>query len=275
MAIGESPLKYLELRLRNEPWVAYPKGMRLPRQFASCYPFRGRGLVSRILYWLNKLGIDRLLLKTIDMPSDQSVALFWPASTRSTGRHYGYVVADGAIIEYRKYATTEDEQVALRREVENVKVAAGIANGMFHVPQCLGMAESPKELMARFEALPRQAMSLPVNKQWLDRVLVAQKQIADCGYMHGDFAWHNFKAVGNELWILDWEEMRKGGPLLSDEIALLFGLEYYWRKKPLKDVLETFRKKYEGSAWSDALDAVRDLQARKITMGDILERAFL
>lgn len=268
-------MKYLELRLGNQPWVAYPRGLRFPRQFASCYPFRGRGLVAKILYWLNKVGLDRLLLKAIDLPGDQSVAFFWPAASRSIGRHYGYVVAGGTIVEYRKYATTEEEKIVLRREAENVKVAEDISNGVFRVPHCLGVEETPLCLTAKFEALPKQATSLPVNKQWFDRVLVAQKQIADRGYMHGDFAWHNFKAVGNELWILDWEEMRKGGPRHSDEISLLFGLEYYWRKKPLGDVIEAFRRKYEGAAWSDALEAVCDLRERKITMGDILARAFL
>lgn len=268
-------MKYLELRLRNEPWVAYPKGMRFPQQFASCYPFRGRGLVSYFLYWLNKLHLDGLLLGTIDVPCDEPVALFWPAASRSIGRHYGYVVRDGEIIEYRKYATTEDEKVALRREVENVKAASGIENGLFHVPRCRGIEENQGALMVRFEALPKRAKTLPVDEQWLTRVLAAQRQIASSGYMHGDFVWHNFKAVGDELWILDWEEMRRGGTRLADEIALLFGLEYYWRKKPLEDVMKLFRSRYDGAAWSEAMDAVRDLQIRRITMGDVLARAFL
>ena len=270
-------VKCLELRFGGDVWVRYPERMRFPLAFRKVYPFRGRGIIAGILFALHYLHLDRVFLHAVVQSDDRlnDVALFWPSRRRSVGRYYGYRVRDGKIVAYFKFASTAEEKIKLQRECANVKQIAEIRGRSFNVPQCKGCDVIYGDMCACFDALPEGAANVPVSTYWYERVLNACHQISQAGFMHGDFAWHNFKVVGEELWILDWEEMRKGGPKLSDEISLLFGCEYYWRKKPLKDVLMLFRRKYEGAAWPDALVAVRDLQERKITMGDILGRAFL
>ena len=269
----------LAFEIKGERWVSYPYGLAFPHSFARTYPFRGRGIVSRLLYLLNKLHVDRLLLKKTKAPnlSDElksSVAFFWPSSKRSAGRFYGYRVKDGVVTEYLKLATTEEEKNALWRETENARIAKSLSGRMFFVPGVVGVDASGGTLAVRYEPLPPDATSCPVNGKWIGKVKAALKLISNAGYMHGDFAWHNFKASGEDLWIVDWEEMRQTENCLGDEICLECGLAYYWQRKPIAHVMEMFRSKYgaDETLRAKAWDAVEDLARRKITMGDVLKK---
>jgi len=266
-------MTFFVLKISGETWAAYPKGMRFPRQFAYCYPFRGRGVVAKVLFLLNRLHLDGVLLRSEERACDGSVAYFWPSTKRSAGRFYGYRVAGGKVTEYIKFATTDDEKAALRREAANAVVAQEISHGLFYVPRCIGTEEHDGVLSVRFEPLPRNAVVPPLTADWIARAEDAGRRIRDAGYMHGDFAWHNFKAVDDQLWILDWEEMQKGGPCLSDEISLDFGLKYYWQHVSKERVVREFEERYRGCRWELAKEAVRDLMRRRVTMGDILKEA--
>lgn len=277
--MADSEATNLALEIKGERWVSYPYGLAFPHSFAKAYPFRGRGIVSRLLYLLNKLYVDRLLLKRTKAPnlSDElmsSVAFFWPSSKRSMGRFYGYKITDGTVTEYLKLATTEEEKNSLRREAENARIAKSLSNKMFFVPGVVGMEESGGTLDVRYEPLPFDATACPVNDTWIGKVKVALRMISDAGYSHGDFAWHNFKASGEDLWIVDWEEMRKSENCLVDEICLECGLAYYWQHKPIDKVMEVFRSKYgcKASTRTMAKEAVDDLARRKVTMGDVLKK---
>lgn len=270
----------LALEIKGEKWVSYPYGLAFPRPFAKAYPFRGRGIVSRFLYLLNKLHVDRFLLKRVKAPIipdelKSSVAFFWPSSKRSEGRFYGYRVKDGVITEYLKLATTKKEKNALRREAENARIAKSLSSVVFFVPGVVGMDESGETLAVRYEPLPVDATLCPVNEKWIGKVKAALKLLSDAGYMHGDFAWHNFKTSGEDLWIVDWEEMRQTENCLGDEICLECGLAYYWQHKSIAQVMEMFRFKYgrDASTRAMAKEAVDDLARRKITMGDILKKS--
>ena len=268
----------LALVMEGETWVSYPLGMRFPAWFQRNYPFRGRGIVSRVLYLLNTLRLDSVFLKKVVPPdvSDElrsNVAFFWPSSRRSTVRFYGYRVESGVMTEYLKLATTEAEKKVLLREAENVKTARSISNGSFFVPDLIGIEDSDKILAVRYQSLPSNAKICPIDDRWIGKVKSALKIISGAGYVHGDFAWHNFKAVGDELWILDWEEMQKSENFLSDEICLECGLAHYWRHEPIAQVMDKFRMKYGNDAVTraKAREAVDDLAKREITMGAILK----
>lgn len=270
--------KNLTLEIKGEIWVSYPYGLAFPHSFAHAYPFRGRGIVSRVLYLMNRLHIDRLLLKKTKVPglSDElmsNVAFFWPSSKRSAGRFYGYKVTDGAVTEYLKLATTEEEKNALRREANNVRIAKSLSSKIFFVPGVVGIEESGGTLTVRYEPLPSDAVECPLNEKWIGKVKAAHRVISEAGYSHGDFAWHNFKASGEDLWIVDWEEMRQTKNCLVDEICLECGLAYYWQHKSIAQVMEMFRSKYGCNASTRAMakDAVDDLESRRITMGDLLK----
>ncbi len=274
----DSKTSNLALIMAGEMWVSYPRGMAFPRSFAINYPFRGRGIISRLLCYLNKLHLDCVFLKKVEPPdvSDElksSVAFFWPSSKRSTARFYGYRVKSGAVTEYLKLATTEEEKNVLAREAENVKIAQSISKGAFFVPGVVSIEKFGEVLAVRYQVLPFNAATCPVDDKWIGKVRSALKIISDAGYMHGDFAWHNFKAVGDDLWILDWEEMCKSENPLSDEICLECGLAHYWRHEPIVQVMDKFRMKYGGDAVTraKAREAVDDLAKREITMGAVLK----
>lgn len=267
----------LTLCIGCETWVSYPLGMRFPAWFQRNYPFRGRGIVSRVLYLLNMLRLDRVFLKKVAPPdvSDElrsNAAFFWPSSRRSTVRFYGYRVESGVVTEYLKLATTEAEKKVLLREAENVKTARSISNGSFFVPDLIGIEDSDKILAVRYQSLPSNAKTCPIDDRWIGKVKSALKIISGAGYVHGDFAWHNFKAVGDELWILDWEEMSKELPRLSDAVELETSIAYYWKNAPLENVLRDFDEKYlsDAAVAEDAVLAIKDLRARRISMGNIL-----
>ena len=267
----------LALVMEGETWVSYPLGMRFPAWFQRNYPFRGRGIVSRVLYLLNTLRLDSVFLKKVVPPdvSDElrsNVAFFWPSSRRSTVRFYGYRVESGVMTEYLKLATTEAEKKVLLREAENVKTARSISNGSFFVPDLIGIEDFGRILAVRYQSLPSNAETCPIDDRWIGKVKSALKNISDAGYVHGDFAWHNFKAVGDELWILDWEEMSKELPRLSDAVELETSIAYYWKNAPLENVLRDFDEKYllDAAVAEDAVLAIKDLRARRISMGNIL-----
>lgn len=270
----------LELRVGGEKWVNYPRGITFPRMFASVYPIRGRGVVSKVLYVANKIGLDRLLLDNAEsckLPDGlpENIALFWPAPSRSSGRFYGFVVNDGKVVEFVKFATSEEEKQMLRREAGNTAIAKDIADGLFRVPEVIGQCEDTEMLAVRYQSVPDDAATPPVNAEWIARARDAIKRIAIHGYSHGDFSWHNLKAAGGNLWILDWEELRRGAPQLSDEICFETGLEYYWKHVPLQKVLADFAARYSADEALRQLAklAVDDLHRRRISMGDILKKA--
>lgn len=280
MAVGLKLLN-IEMRIfaiRGELWAAYPAGMRFPDAFARCYPMRGGGKISWILTALNKVHLDWLLTKKYrysdlkQMPplnQDEQVAFFWPAASRSVGRFYGYRVEKGVVTEYWKLATSKEEQQALSREAENTTVAKELAKGAFRVPSCLGTETRDGVLIVRYEALPPDVRAVPLDAQWRNRIACARRIVADAGYQHGDFGWHNLKASGNELWILDWEEMSKKLPRLTDEISFETMAAHYNEGRPLEEVVKALHKRYLGQG-DEVLQAVSSMAKRRIAMGDAL-----
>lgn len=272
-------MKRLELTIRGEKWVSYPVKMRFPKFFLKTYPFRGRGMVSRVLYSLNKLHLDRLLLRStetspfVGIGGDiDDVAFFWPSKTRSTGRFYGYMVDGGRVCEYWKIGVTEDERNRIKREARNSDIAAAFADGVFMVAKCHGVEDSHDLTVARYDPLPEDADWLPTTDESFANVERARLKIEAAGYRHGDFGWHNVKIANGKLWILDWEEMSRDLPKLTDVILLETSYAYYRQRKPLICILEDFTKKYleDKVIASDAIAAVEDLHLRKMSMGDIL-----
>ena len=257
-------MRFLELKVRGERWLAYPCGMRFPRSFRRNYPFRGRSIVAKILYALNRIGLDKMLLPTmnddfLERIGIDDVAYFWPSQKRSTSRFYGYRVDDGTVKEYLKFGQSDAERRILQREAENVSKAFAIPNRDFEVPKCVGMEDRPGCFVVRYESLPETARYLPVAAEWFARVDRARRQIADAGYSHGDFSWHNFKTDGQRLWILDWEEMRSGADELIDRTSLEYGYAIYWQHKPLDLAMKSFDIRRAA--------AVEDLASRGISPG--------
>lgn len=241
--------------------------MRFPKSFRRNYPFRGRGIVAKVLYAINRIGIDKVLLpladdKLLEWIDIDNVAYFWPSSCRSTSRFYGYRVKDGAVVEYLKFGLTDKEKDKLRQEADNVSKALAIADRTFEVPQCIGVEERNGVLVVRYEPLPETATDVPVAVAWYSKVDAVRKQIADAGYSHGDFSWHNFKIDGHKLWILDWEEMREGVDPLVDQTSLEYGYAVYWQHKPMELVMKNFDPK--------RISAVKDLALRGISPGAIM-----
>lgn len=260
-------MRFLELKVRGERWLAYPCGMRFPRSFRSNYPFRGRGIVAKILYVTNRVGVDKVLLPTmkddlLEGMNIDDVAYFWPSRKRSTSRFYGYRVDGASIMEYLKFGQSDAEKRTLRREAENVSKALAIPNRDFEVPQCVGMEDKSGCFVVRYEPLPDAVHDVPVTVDWFARVDKARRQIADAGYSHGDFSWHNFKTDGRRLWILDWEEMRTGADELIDRTSLEYGYAIYWQHKPLDLTMNGFDM--------NRVAAVKDLAARGISPGAMM-----
>ena len=260
-------MRFLELRVRGERWLAYPCGMKFPRSFRRNYPFRGRGIVAKILYAFNRVGVDNVLLHRVEDGllegiGSEDVAYFWPSHKRSTSRFYGYKVDGGAVKEYLKFGQSDAEKRILRHEAENVANALAIPNRDFEVPQCVGMEEKPGCFVVRYEPLPDAVHDVPVTVEWFARVDRARRQIAGAGYSHGDFSWHNFKTDGQRLWILDWEEMRTGVDELIDRTSLEYGYAIHWQHKPLDLVMKGFDM--------NRVAAVKDLAARGISPGAMM-----
>ena len=260
-------MKYIELRIRGERWLAYPLKMRFPRYFSKNYPFRGRGIVAKILYAINHIGIDKMLLnivndKLLDEIDIDNVAFFWPSETRSVSRFYGYRIKNGLVKEYLKFGLTDVEKNILRREADNVSKALAIPNRDFEIPRCNGVEERNGIFVARYEPLPEDALSVSATQEWYARIDKVRKQIAQAGYSHGDFSWHNFKTDGHRLWILDWEEMRKGIDPLIDQTSLEYGYAIYWRHKSIETVMKDFDM--------NRVPAVKDLASRGISPGKLM-----
>lgn len=253
--------------------MAYPFGMRFPHAFRAVYPFRGRGMIARWLYWMNRLRLDQLFLKRVRLEGavfeeTSNVAYFWPSALRSCGRFYGYVVEEGRIVQYLKLATDKINKDLLLHEVESVKIAESISDGLFRVPSCKGVKDCGHILIAKFDPIPNDAVVPPMTKFWYDKAIKARDVIAKAGYSHGDFHWHNFKAAGDDLWVFDWEEMSAGRSRLVDEITLDFGLKIFKNGESIEQVKKEFQKRYCGSSdvWAAARAAVKDICERKIAL---------
>lgn len=260
------------LNVKGERWVSYPSGLDFPMAFASCYPFRGRGIVSHILYCLNKCHLDRVLLPRVRPPNVplslwSDVAFFWPSCKRSTGRFYGYRVIGGEIGEYLKFAITDVERKALRREAINVRKARAFAGAAFNVVECKGIEDTGCLTIARYSALPSTAKNLPVDEKWLGRIGKARRTIAEAGFQHGDFGWHNLKVDANDqLWILDWEEMDDALPKLTDEVSFYAMLDHYNRGKSVEEVWRSLCRTHSGET-DELYKAIRSMNDRDIAMG--------
>ena len=267
------------LYVRGQLWAAYPEGMRFPYCFNKCYPMRGGGKISRILSILNLFHLDWIITKSgvnvasnKRLPSlrdDEQVAFFWPAESRSAGRFYGYRVDNGKLVEYWKLATSADERSALLRELENTKLAAEMADGNFRVPSYIGAEVRDGIQIVRYDVLPPDARSVPMDDQWRERIFLARQVIARAGYQHGDFGWHNMKVSGDELWVLDWEEMSASLPKLVDEISFETMYQYYNQGVAIERVWEEIRKKYADRI-SEVVSAISSMSDRKIAMGKLL-----
>ncbi len=208
--------------------------------------------------------MDRMLLPTmkddlLEGMNIDDVAYFWPSWKRSVSRFYGYRVDGASVMEYLKFGQSDAEKRTLQREAENVSKALSIPNRDFEVPQCVGMEDKPGCFVVRYEPLPETVHDVPVTAEWFARVDRARRQIADAGYSHGDFSWHNFKTDGRQLWILDWEEMRSGADELIDRTSLEYGYAIYWQHKTLDLAMKNFDM--------NRLSAVKDLASRGISPG--------
>lgn len=260
------------LEIRGETWVSYPLEMRFPHQFASIYPFRGRGFVSRLLFVMNKIGLDRFILSQSNPPLPSpyvEVAWFWPSASRSNGRYYGYKVENGRIVEYVKVAVSDKDKAALKREVTNVEEVLSAHPKDFRIPAVRGVEEIDGFLVVCFEPLPADAITLPDRPEWLEKVERARKEIASLGLSHGDFLSHNMKVAGDALWIIDWEEMMHDAPKMLDEISFNTAFMYFNRKKSIREVCNLLSSSYlvdEGSR-QEATTALRSMASRNIGIG--------
>ena len=129
--------RYLEFRLKGDPFCAYPCG-GMPDAIWNIYPVRGWRL-RRMMRFASKLHLDRILFKRIGFPletygvseemffnfinqctgAERTVAAFaWPAPVRSENRIYAYAIGegDGQLAGYLKIATCRGEDVKLSRE---------------------------------------------------------------------------------------------------------------------------------------------------------------
>lgn len=260
----------ISLKIRGEQWVVYPKGLKFPKAFARLYPFRGRGFVSAALWLLNRIGADSVILpRRPNALLFDDVACFWPSRRRSTGRYYGYRVRNGVIVEYLKFGVTDAECVMLRREAENVSRILAIAPRSFVVPKCVGLEEKSGTLIVRYEPLPESAVDVPLSEGWRSKIRWAQKEIAAAGYQHGDFGRHNCKACGNDLWILDWEELSSTLPSLLDEVSFGVMEDYYIWGKTIDAISSELMNRYSGRK-SELFCAVCSMRDRRIALGEEL-----
>ena len=256
------------------PWVVYPSRMRFPKEFATIYPFRGRGVVSRMLFILNRLGLDRFLLREAEQPLadllvDGKIAWFWPAPSRSKGRFYGYCIREEKISEYIKVAAVEAEKAALKREVKNLKFMTGKNPATFKFPRLIDLEEKEDFLFARFEPLPSDSKPLPNNSEWLKKVERARKEIASFGIAHGDFLSHNMKVSGEDLWIIDWEELMLTPPVLLDEISFKTAFLFFHCHKSLAWVCKWFTYTYlsDKTRREDAIASLKSMRDRNVGLG--------
>lgn len=276
-------MAYLSLNIKGERWLAYPKGMCFPVEFKTCYPMRGRGIVSKFLYIANKIGLDRLFLRKennhaqLAFPIIENVAFFWPAASRSTTRFYGYRVIGGRVVSYLKFAKTEDEAKVLRKEFENTEKARQITGRRFEVPKPINFLDKNGDgfAIAEYEALPEDFTNVSLDEAWISKIDEARTQIAKTGLSHGDFMWHNFKASKNKLWILDWEELTEiseARPELTDEISFWTAMKHYNKGESLESVCNEFKQKYfiDSKLKNNAIAALNSMSSRGIAMGKIL-----
>lgn len=276
-------MAYLTLSLKGERWLAYPYGLRFPSVFRKCYPMRGRGIVACLLYWLNRVGLDRLILRKekvrdgLDFPVLNDVAFYWPAVNRSSVRFYGYRVLGGRIKSYLKFAKTRDEAEVLRKEFENTKKAQQIEGREFLIPKPLGFSNDVGGglAVAEYEALPQNFSNIPLNERWISKVSKAREHLVKEKLSHGDFMWHNFKSDGENLWILDWEELSEisdARPELTDEISFWTAMVYYNKGASLDFVCNEFKQRYfvNSNLKEQAFAALNSMSSRGIAMGKIL-----
>lgn len=260
------------LKISGETWVSYPFEMRFPLQFASVYPFRGRGFVSRLLFVMNRIGLDRFVLSHKKPPLPfpyEEVAWFWPSASRSNGRYYGYKVENGRIVEYIKVAASDKEKAALKKEVANVSEIMAARPRGFRIPAVRGVVEIDGCLVSSFDPLPSDAKALPDNPECLEKVERARKEIASLGLSHGDFLSHNIKVAGDALWIIDWEEMMHDAPALLDEISFMTGFLYFHRCKSIRKVCDWFVANYLSNPEQrqDAIVALKSMASRHVGLG--------
>jgi hypothetical protein len=278
--MGDNVVKYLTLCVGGEKWVSYPQGLRFPKEFRKNYPFRGRGIVSNILYLLNKLKLDSFLLKKeSSLPfcvDNNDIAFFWPSSKRSIGRFYAYKVKGSNVLEYWKVAISELEKDLIKREFFNVQKIYSIKNRTFEVAEPLEIEECSGCVIARYGALPDSATMMTPNKSKIDIGLKIADEITGFGFVHGDFAWHNIKIADGKVWVLDWEEMRPIEPSISmvDKICFLGTCKLYYMHQSLENVMKELRDKFvhREQDLSLFLSAIEDLRLRRISMGDELSK---
>ena len=272
----------LEFSVKGEMWFAYPAGLRFPRAFSRIYPLRGGGKVSKILYILNKLRIDRVLFKRENFgdnrhyPDLNDVAFFWPAASRSTSRFYGYKVCNGEISAYLKFGNSREEASVLKREFMNTQRGCEIKNRTFEVPAPIAFHEMASQgcAIAEYRPLPSESKNVPITKDWLDKVAKARTEIAAENLSHGDFMWHNLRVANGKIWILDWEELAsisEERPSMTDEISFWTALDHFQLRHSIDDVYAEFKRRYaDPEMRRPAFVALESMASRKIAMGEIL-----
>lgn len=266
---------FLKLQLKGETWVAYPKGLCFPSRFARFYPFRGRGIVARILYSLNRLHLDRLLLRTVESAFEgtysglEDVAFFWPSRLRATDRFYGYRVQNGRIVEYLKFATSSTSRVQLAREVDNVRTIVAKTPKMFNLPTCRATEVQGDLMVARFDPLPDDAEDVPYVLPWIERVADCRHELEEYGFAHGDFCLHNMKACGDKLWVIDWEEMMRDAPSRLDEITFFVVSSFFCNHWSMERIWSECETRYMTDVQSTSvfIAVVKSMAARRIALG--------
>lgn len=152
--------RYLELRMKGDPFCAYPYG-GLPDAIWNIYPVRG-WRIRRIMRFVSKLRLDRIFLKRVGFPletygiSEEAffnfinqctgvertiTAFAWPAPVRSEDRIYAYAISDGdgQLAGYLKIATCQGEDAKLSCECSAVSgLTARNQELSFRFPKFIG-----------------------------------------------------------------------------------------------------------------------------------------
>lgn len=267
----------LAIKINRQRWVSYPRDVAFPRQFKEVYPFRGRGVVSRALFFLHESKLDRIFLckDAPPLPFDD-VAWFWPSSKRSVNRFYGYRLNDGYVRGYIKVAIGGEEGHRLEREVDNVRTIASKAPKTFKVPKCIACRAMGEYLLAEFEPLPEDSHDIPDSNDVLGKVCVAREEIASFGYSHGDFLSHNVKLAHDGLWIIDWEEMSQNATRLLDQVSFETAFMFFHRHKSLNEVCDWFAESYltDAERVKDAIAALKSMASRRVGLGGMMLEHF-
>ena len=212
--------RYLELRLKGDPFCAYPCG-GLPDAIWNIYPVRGWRL-RRMMRFASKLRLDRILLKRVGFPLAtygvsektffdfisqctgvrRTVAAFaWPAPVRSENRVYAYAIGegDGRLAGYLKIATCREEGAKLSRERSAVSALVARNRELsFRFPKSIGSTSFDSGVsICAYQPLPMDAPSFVrwSADSWEKDILPIKNELSEGTYRH---------LSREEAYALDW-----------------------------------------------------------------------